>query len=113
MELTAVNSLRIAKEKVFLGPGTRELLVHIKAYESIQQAAIKMNLSYSKALKMLKTMHSELGYDVVISQRGGKDKGKTQLTPKGEALLSTFLEIEEKVQKFAQTLVAEKFNQKF
>lgn len=92
-----------------MGPGTRMLLENIRDYASIREAAKAMDMSYTKALRMLRTMEEELGFPVVISERGGIQRGGTRLTEKGEQVLDVFEEIEEEVYRYASKLVKEKF----
>ena len=105
----AIRLTFINNEKKFMGPGTRELLGNIQSFSSIKAASNAMDMSYSKALHMLRTMEAELGFPVVLSERGGIDRGSTTLTQDGERVLRTFQEIETAVLSYAQALVDEKF----
>lgn len=107
--MKAVISFRIKNEKVFFGPGTRELLERIDETSSLRQATEDMGLSYTKALRMLKDMRSELGFDLVISEKGGQSRGKTTLTDKGYQVLKVYKVMDEKVSAYAQKLLNETF----
>ena len=107
--MKAVVSFRIKNKKVFFGPGTRELLERIGETSSLRHATEDMGLSYTKALRMLKDMRDELGFDLVISEKGGQSRGKTTLTDKGYQVLNTFKEMDEKVSAYAQKLLDENF----
>lgn len=48
-----LNKLRIERESAFLGPGSRQLLTFIEETGSVRLACQKMNMSYSKAWKMI------------------------------------------------------------
>lgn len=102
--------LKIGKNKTFIGKGVRELLDAIDAHHSIKSASKATGISYPKSLRMLKTLEEELGYPVVISQKGGYTHGKTTLTKKGRQMLESFREIESAVTKYAEKLVHEKFD---
>lgn len=107
--MKAVVSFRVKKQNVFFGPGTRELLERIDETSSLRQATEDMELSYTKALRMLKGMRSELGFDVVVSEKGGQSRGKTTLTEKGRDVLEAYKAIDEKVCAYAQKLLDESF----
>lgn len=107
--MEAVVSFRIKKQKVFFGPGTRELLERIDETSSLRQATEDMGLSYTKALRMLKDMRNELGFEVVASEKGGQSRGKTTLTEKGREVLDAYKAIDEKVFAYAQRLLDESF----
>ncbi|MEG1846907.1 MAG: LysR family transcriptional regulator [Lachnospiraceae bacterium] len=101
--------IRIAKEKNFLGKGVRELLDAIEAEHSIKQATLQTGISYPKALRMIHTLEEELGFAVVISEKGGSTHGSTCLTPQGKEVLENYRTIEHKVEQYAQQLVNETF----
>ena len=54
--------VRIMGEEKAFGPGVAQLLKGIEEMGSMQKAAEKMGLSYSKAWKMMKTAEQELGF---------------------------------------------------
>lgn len=76
-------------ERVF-GPGPAELLVHIRELGSIRQAASAMNMSYTKALRILEGAEEALGICLCTRAAGGADGGGAHLTPEAEALLSRY-----------------------
>lgn len=100
-----VNTLRLAKGEVFFGPGPKQLLLKIHEYSSLRQATIDTDISYTKALKIIKRMEAQLGFDVVESEKGGNARGGTRLTGKGLQLLQGYIEIEQQVDEYAQKLV--------
>ena len=68
-----------------------------------------MGMSYTKALRIIRTMEEELGFPVVISEKGGNNRGATKLTEKGKLVLSIYKEIYSEVSEYAEKLVDEKF----
>ena len=66
-------------------------------------------MSYTKALKIIRTIEDELGFPVVISTKGGNDHGATELTEKGLQVLTAFKEIYKDVSAYAEKLVNKKF----
>lgn len=101
--------LRISGDEVFLGKGVKQLLDAINQCRSIRQATIMTGISYPKALRMLKTLHKELKFDVVESTKGGVEHGGTKLTEKGREVLEAFRKMEAEVQEFADKRLSEHF----
>jgi molybdate transport system regulatory protein len=86
-----------------------ELLEKIEIYSSIKKATEAMGMSYTKALRIIRTAEEELGFPVVISKKGGNDRGETNLTEKGRQVLAVFKEIYTDVSQYAENLVNKKF----
>jgi len=102
-------SVRLGREELFFGPGTAQLLTLVKDTESMLLACREMNLSYSKAWKMINTAERELGFPIVERRHGGKEGGGTRLTPRGEELLYRYLHFEKAAKAAAQKLFEEHF----
>lgn len=85
-----VMKLCIANESKFLGPGSRQLLSLIEATGSVRLACEEMNLSYSKAWKILNNMEKQAGFPILVRKHGGKTGGETYLTEQGKALMEQF-----------------------
>ncbi|MCL1917757.1 MAG: LysR family transcriptional regulator [Peptococcaceae bacterium] len=105
-----VTRLRIGKNRPFFSVGSVELLEKIEHYTSIKKATEAMKMSYTKALKMLRSMEKEFGFPLVISEKGGNDRGMTKLTEKGKQVLTTYQEISADISAYAEKLVEERFN---
>ena len=107
--MKAVNTLRLANNITFFGPGPRLLFEKIEETSSLRGATAACGLSYTKALRMIRDMERELGFAVVIAERGGNQRGGTKLTPLGKQILQAYKEVEISLQEQAQKLVDEKF----
>lgn len=105
----SITRIRIAKNKIFMGKGVRELLDAIEEHKSIKKATEATGISYPKAIRMIKTLEAELGFSAVISEKGGSEKGGTRLTEKGKDILERYRKIEREVEDFAQFLVNKEF----
>ncbi|MDA3792818.1 MAG: LysR family transcriptional regulator, partial [Elusimicrobia bacterium] len=68
----------------------------------IRQAAKKMNMSYSKAHKMVKKMEKEIGGKLLKKQAGGSGGGGTGLTRRAGKLIEDYENMEKDIKKFAQ-----------
>ena len=82
--------LQVAKNVKFIGPGCRDLLRLIREHGSVRLACEAMELSYSKAWRILNTLEAEAGIKVLTRRQGGKSGGETTLTPEGDQLLTRF-----------------------
>jgi molybdate transport system regulatory protein len=104
-----ITRLKICKSRPFFSVGPMELLDKIETYSSIKKATGAMGMSYTKALRIIRTIEDELGFPVVISEKGGNNRGMTKLTKKGKEVLETFRVIYNDVSAYAEKLTAKKF----
>ena len=88
------NKLVISREEDFFGPGVYDLLKYIDETGSIQAAAAKMNMSYSKGWKIINRAEKELGYELLERRHGGKSGGKCTVTEKGKSLMKRYRQME-------------------
>ena len=89
----------------FFGPGVCELLERIRESGSIQAAAARMELSYSKAWKILKRAEDELGISLITRVSGGKNGGSSTLTEAGEEAVRDYREMEARLSSYADELL--------
>lgn len=85
-----------------IGEGRASLLKLIEEHESLTRAAQEMGMSYRHAWGILREMSEVMGKDVVHSERGGAEGGKTVLTTEGKKLLEDF----EKKHGTVQTMIS-------
>ena len=64
-----------------MGIGLIWLLKRIEEFKSINRAAKDMNLSYTKALKILNRLEENLGRRLLVRKKGGSERGGAELTP--------------------------------
>ena len=101
--------IRIGKNKIFMGKGVKEMLDAIEMYKSIKKATEYTGISYPKAIRMIRTLEEELGFPVVISEKGGSERGGTRLTEKGKEMLEVYRKIEKAVEEYAENLIDQEF----
>lgn len=91
----------------FFGPGVAALLKNIEECGSVRGAALRMELSYSKAWHMIK--NSEEGFRRPLVERnvGGKGGGSASLTEDGQRVMELFFTLEEKVKEKSDALFRE------
>ena len=101
--------VRLGKEDLFFGPGKARLMEYIEETGSMQEACTKMELSYSKASKMMKKAEKQLGFKLLERRIGGSGGGGSKLTEEGRELLKKYRELTRRVQEDADRVFAEVF----
>lgn len=101
--------IRLANEKIFFGPGVVTLLNLTKELESLNAAAKKMNLSYSKANKMIKSTEAALNFKLLDRKIGGPNGGGSTLTPECIDFLKSFTDYENELKKHSDILFEKHF----
>ncbi|MCD4745609.1 MAG: LysR family transcriptional regulator [Bacteroidales bacterium] len=82
--------------KGILGDGKWKLLKTISETSSLKAAMKKHGLTYRKTWDNLNKIEETLGFQIIKRQRGGKEGGKTILTPQGQAIVNAFNKFHEK-----------------
>lgn len=90
----------------FFGPGVCELLECIRETGSIQAAAAQMEMSYTKAWRILNRAEREMGVSLITRVSGGKKGGSSTLTEAGERAVRDFREMEARLSEAAGALLA-------
>ncbi|MCD4730715.1 MAG: LysR family transcriptional regulator [Bacteroidales bacterium] len=96
-----------------LGDGKWKILKAIEEHGSLKAATDSLGITYRRTWGDLKKIETELGFQLLEKNRGGKDGGKTYLTAQGKLLVDAFDEFHEKVdlimdeafQEFRQRLI--------
>lgn len=96
----------IGDKQAFFGPGVVELLEGIEETGSMQKAAEKMSLSYSKAWKMTKTAEQELGFALTCGSSGGTNGGGSLVTENGKDVMQRYSDFLSDLQAEADRLFA-------
>jgi len=109
MEFWGITRLKIGNEKPFFSTGPMELMEKIESYSSLKKATEAMGMSYTKALRIIRDVEREMGFPIVVSVKGGNERGSTKLTEKGKQVLTVYKEIYDDVSEYANKLVEEKF----
>ncbi len=87
------------------GRGVASLCQGVVETGSLNAAAKKMGMAYSKAWRIMKDTEAALGFTIL--DRDGA-RGST-LTPEGQRLLAAYFAVEKQLQEFAEKLIAEEF----
>lgn len=88
--LKPLMRLTLKRREKFFGPGVATLMHLIDEYGSIQSAAKHMEMSYSKAWKIIRRAEEELGFALVASKNGGAGGGRSELSEEGRAFLRDY-----------------------
>ena len=72
------------------GEGPYELLKRVEKTDSLHEAAHQMNMSYSKAWKVIQTMEKRLGFTFLDKKVGGLAGGGSRVTPEGKEFLRRY-----------------------
>ncbi len=97
--------LIIGENRPSVGPGVFALLRAIDEKASVSEAARSLDLSYSKAWKIIRQAEENLGKKLVLRKSGGPGGGSAQVTPEGLALIKAFRKTEKQVSDFARKKV--------
>ena len=76
--------------ELLMGRGHAELLQALLSDPSLTKAAKKVKISYSKAWKLMKLLNEKAEKPAVVMAPGGKQGGKTTVTPFGHKLLNHY-----------------------
>ncbi len=72
------------------GDGPYELLKRVGQTSSLHEAALQMDMSYSKAWNLIRTMEKRLGFALLDKKIGGRSGGGSQVTPRGNEFLKRY-----------------------
>ncbi len=89
-ELHPEVKISLASTRAFYGPGVNQLLLLVGETGSLRHACQAMSLSYSKGLRLIDKIEQVYGHKVILRQPGGKDGGKSIITPEGEELIRKY-----------------------
>jgi len=73
-----------------MGPGKADLLQGIAETGSIAAAGRRMGMSYKRAWALAEVLNRMFAEPLVVTQRGGHDRGGAALTATGETVLALF-----------------------
>ena len=76
-------------KKVF-GDGPCDILQRVERTGSLRQAAAEINMSYSQAWRLIRTLEKELGCPLLIKKAGGERGGGSELTPQAGELIQCY-----------------------
>ncbi|MFO7991089.1 MAG: NUDIX domain-containing protein [Thermoplasmata archaeon] len=93
------KSMLMKGDEFVIGEGRAELLKLIDEKGSISGAAKEMEMSYRYAWGIVKEIEKVVGDKVIITSRGGEDKGGSRLSDKGKHILEEYEKLMDKQEK--------------
>ncbi len=90
MKLRYSLRLRMGNRNCYFGPGVEQILRLVDETGSLQTASAQINMSYSKAWKIVKRAERELGFKLMERHVGGSGGGFSRLTAKGLEFLNQY-----------------------
>jgi molybdate transport system regulatory protein len=109
-KLHCAMQIRLAKDAIFFGPGVLDLLQLTRKHESLRAAAREMNLSYTKANKMIKGSEDALGFKILDRKIGGIGGGGSSLTKEAIEFLETYINFEKEINKKSSQIFEKHFH---
>lgn len=101
--LTAKTKVILSKEEDFFGPGVYHLLQYIGETGSIQAAAAKMHMSYTKGWKMINKVEKELGFPFLKRVNGGRNGGSSTITEEGRLFMERYNAMVQDMRRISQS----------
>ena len=91
------------------GEGPHELLKRVEKTNSLHEAAHQMDMSYSKAWKLIHSMEKNLGFSLLDKKVGGLYGGGSHVTLKGKNLMKRY----ERFEKDARNAIEKAYQRHF
>jgi molybdate transport system regulatory protein len=82
--------LSTTDDQGILGDGKWQILKAIEKHGSLKAATKALGITYRRTWGDLKKIEEMLGFAILEKERGGKDGGKSSLTPEGKKLVAAF-----------------------
>ncbi|MFZ5753251.1 MAG: winged helix-turn-helix domain-containing protein [Bacillota bacterium] len=101
--------LEVDEGKAF-GTGPYEILKHVEVFGSLNKAAKELNISYSKAWKIINMVEERLGMALIHRETGGMSGGGSYLTEEGKNMLRKYSSFMEEADQALQQLFAKHFS---
>lgn len=101
-ELRCRNQLILSKEEDFFGPEVYRLLRFIDETGSIQAAAARMEMSYTRGWKMVNKLEKEMGFLFLNRCNGGRNGGSSTITGEGRTFMERYHAMEEDMRRIGQ-----------
>ena len=94
-----------------MGDGKWQILKAIEKTGSLMAATESLGLTYRRTWGDLKKIEEQLGFQILDKSRGGKDGGKSTLTPEGKRLVEAFDHLHARVDGVIQLAFKEFINE--
>lgn len=95
------------------GNGPFELLKRVEKSGSLRNAAGQMNMSYSKAWRLIQLLEGRLGFALLNKKVGGVFGGGSLLTPEAKELMSHYEKFQKEVKESLNQIFKKHFGSSF
>ena len=92
-----------------IGPGIIRIIQFVKETGTLSETYRKMEISSSKAWRIIKKAEEDLGFKLINTTTGGVGGGKSELTPEGEDFLMRYLSFVNDADKIVKNLFEKHF----
>lgn len=106
-------SVALAREVIFLDSKTATLLALVDETNSVKTACQRMQISYTSAWSLIRTLESQLSYPLLLRSQGGATGGTSVLSDRGKQLLKKFLDYQTELRNYAKLLYEKCFSDEF
>ena len=100
--LSLKTKIVLSKTEDFFGPALYHLLQYIDETGSIQPAAKKMGMSYSKCWKLLNRAEEQMGFPFLNRYNGGRHGGNSTITEEGREFMNRYHAMLEDMKRISQ-----------
>ena len=100
--LSLKTKIVLSKTEDFFGPGLFHLLQYIDETGSIQAAAKKRGMSYSKCWKLLNRAEEQMGFPFLNRYNGGRHGGNSTITEEGREFMNRYHAMLEDMKRISQ-----------
>jgi len=107
--MKATLKLWLDQDGKAFGDGPYELLKGIETTGSLHKAAAQMEMSYSKAWKLLRMIEQRLRFQLLEREVGGRLGGGSRITPRAKELMSCYAVFREEAQEAVNRIFQERF----
>lgn len=102
--------ITIYNEEKYFGPGVAKILTLVKEAGTLSAAYKNMNMSSSKAWKIIRKSEEDLGIKLISTRSGGSSGGKSVLTEEAEDLLIRYELFVNELEKVSKKVFHKHFN---
>jgi len=94
------------------GEGPHDILKRVDRLGSLNKAAGEINMSYSKAWKLINTLEKRLGFKLLKREVGGSSGGGSYLTEEARELMHKYSKFSQEADKVLNSLFKKYFGSK-
>ncbi|MBU5627382.1 LysR family transcriptional regulator [Oscillibacter sp. MSJ-2] len=107
--LTVKLTVRLFAEEKCFGPGVAQLLALVDEVHSLRAAAMRMDMAYSKAWKIIRAAEAGFGCKLLFSTTGGRGGGGAVLTEEARQILTSYRRYCTQIESYGEQLFREVF----